>query len=71
MLVIKEVIELDKVGMVKKGLDFDFIDELFYHFLLMFTRDIQDRCFLDNLECTDEASLLVTTLLQKYIARKT
>ena len=71
MLVIKEVIELDKVGMVKKGLDFDFIDELFYHFLLMFTRDIQDRCFFDNLECSDEASLLVTTLLQKYIARKT
>lgn len=71
VVVVEKVIKLYEVGVLKKSLNFDFVDELFDHLLSMFRRDIQDRCFLDNLERSNETSLLVTTLLQNYIARKT
>lgn len=54
VFVIEEIVELNQIGMVTKGLNLYLIDHLLYHFVSMFSRCCPDGRFVDHFECPDE-----------------
>lgn len=62
LLIAEAVVQLDEVGVLEKGLDFDLAADLVDRFESLLRAACQQLAFADDLECCDEAGFVVAGL---------
>ena len=69
--VIEEIVELDKIGMFEKQLDFNFLKKLLLHFLLTWRWQLKNISLIDDLQGSNETGFDMSESIYFYIARNT